>query len=348
MDKFQQGMKQKIGIQGVKGSFHHQVTQEYFGQQVEVVECMSFTELAERLRSGEADQAVMAIENSIAGSILPNYSLIDAFDFRVVGEHYLPIHMNLMALPGQRLEDITEVVSHPMALLQCQAFFEAHRQMRLVEDADTAEVAQRIARQQLKGIAAVAGPVAAEMYGLEVLAEGIHSMKNNSTRFLVLEKGSAGKEKKVLKKGGNNEILFEENHEMEIGHGRKTHSIPANIQLDVFQQEGTEGDLHMPRNAGQPEDQVSLKKQEEVDKVSLKFELDHVHGSLASILNLLHEHQLNLTKIQSLPIIETPWSYAFFIDVVFETYLDYQEAYETLKAKTRKLKVIGEYKNQQP
>lgn len=181
-------MQNAIAIQGIKGSFHHQVVREYFGAKTNILECSSFPELARDLAEGNTLKAVMAIENSTAGSILPNYALLDKYKLQVRGEHYLPIRMNLMVLPGQRMEDLTEVASHPMALLQCRNFFDQHRQLRLVEDTDTAAVAQRIAEKQLKGVGAVAGEVAAELYGLEILAADIHSMKSNTTRFLILER----------------------------------------------------------------------------------------------------------------------------------------------------------------
>lgn len=274
-------MKQIIGIQGIKGSFHHQVAQEYFGSEVQVHESMSFSALMKNILAGNSTQAVMAIENSIAGSILPNYVLIDEHEMKITGEHYIPIELHLMALHGQKTEEIKEVYSHPIALLQCKKFFEKHPHIRLIEDADTAEVAQRISAKELKGVGAVAGTIAAQMYGLEILAEDIHSVKNNTTRFLVLS---------------SNNVLTDKDH---------------------------------------------------LDKASLKFELDHLHGSLASVLNVLNDCQLNLTKVQSLPIIETPWRYSFFIDVTFEAYRDYQKAMKILKVMTEKLKVIGEYKNNQ-
>lgn len=181
-------MQNAIAIQGIKGSFHHQVVREYFGTNANIFECSSFPELARGLAEGDTGRAVMAIENSTAGSILPNYTLLDKYKLRVRGEHYLPIRMNLMVLPGQSMQDLKEVGSHPMALLQCRDFFDQHRSLRLVEDTDTAAVAQRIAENQLKGIGAVAGEVAAELYGLEIIAADIHSIKTNTTRFLILER----------------------------------------------------------------------------------------------------------------------------------------------------------------
>ena len=154
-------MDKLIGIQGIQGSFHHLVAQQYFGQQVNVLEAMSFHEMVNSLVSGESQEAVMAIENSIAGSILPNYALIDENELQIIGEHYIPINMNLMSIPGQKITDIKKVFSHPMALLQCKEFFKNYPHIKLIEDTDTAEVARRISEKGSMGIAAVASEAAA-------------------------------------------------------------------------------------------------------------------------------------------------------------------------------------------
>jgi prephenate dehydratase len=275
-------MNAKISIQGIKGSFHHQVAQEYYKEEVVVEECLSFEELVDSLLSGKSDQAVMAIENSIAGPIIPNYALIDKNDLHIIGEHYLRIHQNLMALKGQKIEDITEVHSHPMALLQCMDFLKKYPNIKLVEDKDTAETARRIQEKQLKGIAAIASKTASEMYGLEILAPEIQTIKNNMTRFVIIKK----------------------------------------------------------ENSFVPED--------EINRASLKFELDHKRGSLATILNVMSDCKMNLTKIQSLPKIETPWKYSFFVDVTFEKYADYAKAKSLLEIMAEYFKVLGEYKNTRP
>jgi prephenate dehydratase len=269
----------KVAIQGVQGSFHHLVAQEFYGENVEVQECMSFHELVRSLVSGESQEAVMAIENSIAGSILPNYALIDEHRLRIVGEHYMPINMNLMAVQGQSIENIKKVYSHPMALLQCKEFFESYPHIKLIEDADTAEVARRISQKGSVGVAALASSAAAQIFGLEILAESIHTKKSNATRFLIL----------------------------------------------------------------------SMKKKEpngvKIDKASLKFELESRRGSLVSVLNILRDYNLDMTKIQSMPIIETPWKYSFFVDVIFEDYEEFQKALQILEVMTEQLKVLGTYKN---
>jgi len=275
-------MIQKIAIQGIKGSFHHQVALEYYYQDIDVDECMSFEELVDSLLSRKSNQAVMAIENSIAGSIIPNYALIDKNNLHIIGEYYMDIHQNFMALKGQKVEDISEVHSHPMALLQCMEFLKKYPHIKLVEDKDTAETARRIRQQKLKGIAAIASKTASEMYDLEIIAPEIQTINNNMTRFVILNKEN------------------------------------------------------------------SFVPKQEINKASLKFELDHKRGSLAAVLNVMSDCKLSLTKIQSLPKIETPWKYSFFVDVTFDDYEDYSKAKSLLEIMAEYFKVLGEYKNTKP
>ena len=271
-------METKIAIQGIKGSFHHQVAQNYFQSNIELEECLSFPDLVQSLKKNQVQKGIMALENSIAGSIIPNYALIDQNNLHIIGEYYLDIHMNLMVLKGQKIEDITEVHSHPIALLQCAVFFSQYPHIKLVESVDTAETAQRIQKLQLKGIGAVAAQIAAELYDLEIIASGIHTIKSNTTRFVILKNES--------------EELF----------------------------------------------------REKINKASIKFELHDLQGGLATVLNALNVCQLNLTKIQSLPIIDTPFQYSFFVDVVFEKYKYYEKAKEILEIMTTHFKVLGEYR----
>ena len=275
-------MRTKIAIQGIKGSFHHQVAKDYFYQNVAVDECLSFEELVDSLLKGDSDQAVMAIENSIAGPIIPNYALIDKNNLHIIGEHYLDIIQNLMALPGQKIEDIQEVHSHPMALLQCMDFLKKYPNIKLVEDKDTAETARRIHENQIKGIAAIASETAAEMYNLEIIAPSIQTIENNMTRFVILKKEN------------------------------------------------------------------SFVSEDEINRASIKFELDHKRGSLAAVLNVMSDCKLNLTKIQSLPKIETPWKYSFFVDVTFDKYEDYAKVKALVSIMAHYFKVLGEYKNTKP
>lgn len=177
----------KIAIQGGKASFHDEAVQAYFGENShELLECPTFRGLSNSLKNGEVDLAVMAVENTLAGSILPNYGLIEEYSFNIIGEVYLRIEQNLMALPGQNLEDISTVRSHPMALNQCSKYLEEQPQMRGIETFDTAESAREIREFNLNKTAAIASRRAAEIYGLEILAESIENVKQNYTRFLVL------------------------------------------------------------------------------------------------------------------------------------------------------------------
>jgi prephenate dehydratase len=271
-------METKIAIQGIKGSFHHQVAQQYFEQVDGLDECMSFDDLVKSLVDNRSQKGIMALENSIAGSIIPNYALIDRHDLHIIGEHYLDIHMNLMVLKGQKIEDIKEVHSHPIALLQCAVFFSQYPHIKLVESGDTAETARRIQEQKLKGIGAVAAPIAAELYDLEILAAGIHTVQSNKTRFVIVK--TTNKE--------------------------------------------------WPKEA--------------INKASVKFELDDTPGSLATVLNVMNNCKLNLTKIQSMPIIDRPFQYSFFVDVIFEKYKHYEKAKNILALMTTHFKVLGEYK----
>jgi prephenate dehydratase len=273
------GMK-KIGIQGIKGSFHHEVAEKQFkGTAFEVLPFETFDALAQAVVNQSIDQAVMAIENSIAGSILPNYALLDRHNLTIVGEHHLGIHHQLMCLPKQDIHQLKEVHSHPMALLQCARFFEQYPHIRLVEAFDTAAMAEKISKEQLKGIGAIASMQAATLYGLEIIASSIQTIKDNVTRFVF-----------------------------------------------VAQQ----GDNALSPNA---------------NKAALKFILDHQRGSLATVLNVMSDCQLNLTKIQSLPVIETPGKYAFFVDITFEKYAQYEKAAAILEIMAQQFKVLGVYKN---
>ena len=272
-------MIQSVAIQGVKGSFHHIVSQQYFGDTVEVHECLTFDIAVQSLLDKKTDAVIMAIENSIAGSIIPNYALIDNHNLHIVGEQYLDIQHNLMALPNQTIGEINEVYSHPMALLQCKEFFKSHPHIRLIEDKDTAEVAQRIQEKNLKGVGAIASVLASNMYNLDIIAHSIQTIKHNETRFVIVK--------------------------------LQNHEIP----------------------------------EIEIDKASLKFELEHKRGSLATMLNVISDCKLNLTKIQSLPKIETPWKYAFFVDVTFDTFADFNKTKSIMELMTQEFKVLGAYKN---
>ncbi len=272
-------MIKSVAIQGIKGSFHHIVSQQYFDADIIVNEYLTFDKAVDSLLRQESDAVIMAIENSIVGSIIPNYALIDTHDLLILGEHYLDVQHHLMALPNQKIEDIAEVYSHPMALLQCKEFFKKHPHIKLVEDKDTAEVAQRIQQKQLKNLAAVASSLASELFNLEILAKSIQTIQHNETRFVIVKTS------------------------------------------------------------------LSELEESQINKASLKFELEHKRGSLAAILNVMSDCKLNLTKIQSLPKIETPWKYAFFVDVTFENYKNYNKAKSIMQLMAQNFKILGEYKN---
>lgn len=176
----------KISIQGERASFHDMVASRYFSQELEIVECRTFTEVCQTLVDGQVDQAVMAIENTLVGSILPNFALLNQFEVTITGEAYLRVEQNLMALPGDTLETITTVRSHPMALLQCSRFLEQHPHLTGLESFDTAGSAREIKEQRLSGTAAIASKAAADRYGLTILAPSIENQSMNFTRFFVL------------------------------------------------------------------------------------------------------------------------------------------------------------------
>jgi len=268
----------KIAIQGIQGSFHHIVANQYFGDEILLNECLSFPEIPVLVNTGKVDAAVMAIENSLAGSILPNYALIDEYNLQIQGEVHLPIHHHLMGLANQSLADIKEVWSHPMAILQCRKFFRNYPNIKLVEASDTAEVAQQIHQKQLQGIAAIASKKAADIYKLEIIENKIQTRKENYTRFFILKKQDE-----------------------------------------------------------------NIEKPEIINKASLKFITNHKTGSLAEVLNIFAGLSMNLSKIQSLPILDKPWNYAFFVDVIFTDYIQYQQALTKVELHVSSLKILGEY-----
>ena len=186
-------MKKNIGIQGIKGSFHHIVANNYFEENINLIEYLSFEELILNLFNDKIDYAIMAIENSTAGSIIPNYALIDEYGVNIVGEYYLQISHNLIALKGQSIEDIKEVQSHPMALLQCRDFFKDNADIVLIEDKDTAQVAKKISENKIKGLGAIASDLASKIYGLDIINSNIQTIKKNQTRFVILQKKGSTK-----------------------------------------------------------------------------------------------------------------------------------------------------------
>jgi prephenate dehydratase len=266
----------KIAIQGIPGSFHHQVAINQYGFGNTISNYRTFEEVAKSIYDGKDEVGIMAIENSIAGAILPNYELIDRYGLHILGEYYLPISHNLMCLPGQTINQITEVKSHPMALLQCKLFFQDYPHISLIDDIDTATVAKRIFEEKIKGVGAIASKTAAEIYHLEILAEDIQTVQSNFTRFILLGKLQA-----------------------------QPGPIP--------------------------------------NKASIKVTISNEKGSLAKLLTLMSENGLDLSKIQSIPVIDKPWDYAFFIDTQFDDYQIYSWVMKEIAERGGEVKVLGEY-----
>ena len=270
----------RIAIQGGYGAFHEIAATYYFeNEQIDIVPGITFKDLFQNLKSHQADFGIMAIENMVAGSIIPNYKLLKESNMKIIGEIYLRIKQNLVALPGQAIDSIKEVYSHPMAILQCQDFFEKYPSIKLIDSADTALSAKDIKENNLKGIGAIASDQAAKMYDLDILIESIESNKMNYTRFLILkDKNSEGATDKTA------------------------------------------------------------------NKASLSFALAHKIGSLSKVLSIFSFFNINLTKIQSFPIIGKEWQYQFYADLEIDDYQTYQQALESAKPFLSELTILGEYK----
>lgn len=268
--------KLRIAIQGIATSFHEVAAMTYFKEPIETVECLTFHALCESLKNGTSDFAVMAIENSIAGSIIPNYFLLQEYHFSIIGEVYLPIHMHLLALPGVKLTDVKNIESHPMAIRQCSDFLHRLIGVDIRESDDTALSAKHVKEGNLKDTAAIANEYAAKKFGLEILEKRIETHKKNFTRFLILTKRVDGK-------------------------------IEGN-------------------------------------KASLSFEVANEVGSLADALITFKDCQLNLSKIQSIPIIGKPSEYSIHVDVEWKKRKNYDDAIRLVLRQVKNLNILGEYK----
>ncbi len=273
----------KIAIQGVLGSFHDIAAHRYFpNEEVEQVCCDTFEEVFAQLKADPEMLALVAIENTIAGSLLHNYELLRDSGATIIGEHKLRIRHSILCLPDEDWDDLQEVNSHPVALMQCRDFLIRHKHLKVVEVEDTAGAAATISRQQLHGHAAICHRDAADIYGLKVLEEGIETNRHNYTRFLVLANAERG---------------------------------------------------------------AQMRNQHCVNKSSIVFSLPHEEGSLSAILSVLSFYKLNLTKIQSLPIIGQEWQYMFYIDLTFSDIMRYCQAINAIRPLTQELKLLGEYKD---
>ena len=268
--------KIKVAIQGIATSFHEVAALTYFHEPVETVECLTFHSLCESLKKGTSDFAVMAIENSIAGSILPNYFLLQEYHFSIIGEVYLPIHMHLLALPGVKMTDIKSIESHPMAIRQCSDYLHRLNGIEIRESDDTAYSAKKVAEKKLKDTAAIANEQAAKKFGLEILEKRIETHKKNFTRFLILAK------------------------------------------------------------------RMSTKT--DTNKASLSFEVANEVGSLADALMTFKDNAINLSKIQSIPIVGKPSEYSIHVDVEWKRRKNYDDAVKQVLRQVRNLNILGEYK----
>jgi len=268
----------KVSIQGIKGAFHEEAAQSYFNSEIEIIPNLTFENVIESILDGKSDYGIIAIENTISGTIHPNLNLIRQSDLKITGEVYIPIIQNLVALPGTKIEDLNQVNSHHMALDQCRDFFKKYPKIRLVESEDTALSIQQIAKHRICDVAAIGSKIAAKHYGLEIIAENIETNKKNYTRFLILE--------------------------------RRT-----NTKNDKF------------------------------NKASLAITLPHKKGSLAIILNIISFYNINLTKIESVPVIGEPWHYLFYIDLQFDANDSYSKMIRSLSSLVDEIKVLGEYKS---
>jgi len=266
----------KITIQGEPGSFHEVAARQYFNyDEIEIVPCSTFDLTLNRMKNGEAEFAVMAIENARSGSILQNYTLIRESGMKILGEHNLRIVQNLIALPGQTIDDINEIRTHPIAIAQCMDFLNQHHGITLIESEDTAGSARFISENNLKGVGAIASSHAADLYGLIILAAGIETYKQNYTRFVIV-----GPEEHGNKRG---------------------------------------------------------------DKVSICFSTGHKPGSLAKVLVILAELEINLSKIQSVPRLNGEWEYLFYLDLEIHKNTSADVIRRVLEHHTSNLEILGVY-----
>jgi len=276
-------MIHRVAIQGIEGSFHDIAARHYYeGEDVELVCCDTFEQVFDEMSRDPRLMGLVAIENTIAGSLLHNYELLRDSGVTIIGEFKLHISHSIMCLPEDDWEDLKEVNSHPVALMQCRDFLSRHKELKKVEVSDTAGAAADISRGHMRGHAAICHKDAAKRYGMKVLEEGIETNKHNFTRFLML----------------------------------------ANQQ-----------------------EAISLRNLQEVNKSSLVFTLPHEEGSLSAILSVLSFYKLNLTKIQSLPIIGHEWEYLFYVDVQFHDYTRYSQGIDAIRPLTSDLKILGEYRH---
>ncbi len=272
----------KVAIQGGYGSFHDIAAREFFKkEEIEVLPCNTFKELFREIEKDNDVIGIMAIENTIAGSLLKNHDLLKESGCLIIGEYKLRISHQLAALKSETIDDILEVHTHPIALMQCEDFLVQYPNIKDVESDDTALSAKEIAENKIKGRAAICSRRACELYDLNILAEDIETNKHNFTRFLVIAK---------------------------------------------------------------PDMANALNKGIEQNKSSIVFTLPHAEGSLSKILTIFSFYNINLTKIQSLPIVGREWEYQFYINLTFDDYERYQQSLTAIKPLTKEFQNLGEYK----
>lgn len=275
----------KVAIQGTLGSYHDIAAHHYFeGEEIQLICCPDFEEVFHAIKKDSQTIGMLAIENTIAGSLLHNNELLRQNGVQIIGEYKLRISHCFVCLPEENWEDITEVNSHPIALMQCREFLSQHPKIKIVEAEDTALSAEIIQKENLKGHAAICSKAAAELYGMKILKEGIETNKHNFTRFLVV--------------------------------------------ADPWQA-----------------DEMNRHRKEEINKASMVFTLPHTEGSLSQVLSILSFYHINLTKIQSLPIIGREWEYQFYIDIAFDNVLKYKQSVAAITPLTKELKILGEYED---
>ena len=271
----------RVAIQGVPGSFHDIAAHKFFpNEEIELICCDTFEEIFTHIQEDSSVIGMLAIENTIAGSLLHNYELMRDSGVTIVGEHKLRIKHNIVCLPEDDWDTLTEVNSHPVALAQCRNFLQCHPRMKVVEADDTAKSAEIIREKNMRGHAAICSKYAAELYGMKILEESIETNKHNFTRFLV---------------------------------------VADTWRADDLRQRG------------------------QSNKATIVFSLPHNEGSLSQVLSIFSFYRINLTKIQSLPIIGREWEYLFYVDVIFSDYLRFRQSIDAVSPLTRELKILGEY-----
>ena len=271
----------RIAIQGVPGSFHDIAAHKFFpNEEIELICCDTFEEIFDHMKQDSTIIGMLAIENTIAGSLLHNYELLRDSGTTIVGEHKLRIKHSCVCLPEDDWDTLTEINSHPVALAQCQAFLKRHPQLKIVEADDTAKSAEFIKTNNMRGHAAICSKYAAELYGMKILEEGIETNKHNFTRFLIV--------------------------------------------ADTWRAD-------------------DLRDRKHSNKGTIVFSLPHNEGSLSQVLSIFSFYKINLTKIQSLPIIGREWEYLFYVDVIFQDYLRFRQSIDAVSPLTRELKILGEY-----